>query len=46
VQQMRNERAAGLRRVYLGEILKEHPPVLNEFALTNLISEQPAAPAK
>ncbi len=46
VQQMRSERAAALRRAYLGELLKEHPPVLNEFALTNLISEQPAAPAK
>jgi peptidylprolyl isomerase len=46
VQQMRNERAAALRRAYLGELLKEHPPVLNEFALSNLVSEQPAAPAK
>jgi peptidylprolyl isomerase len=46
VQQMRNERAAGLRRAYLGELLKEHPPVLNEFALSNLVNEQPAGPAK
>ena len=45
-EQMRNERAAGLRRVYIGELLKEHPPVLNEFALSNLVNEQPAAPAK
>jgi peptidylprolyl isomerase len=46
VQQMRSERAAALRRVYVGELLKEHPPVLNEFALGNLLSEQPAAPAR
>ena len=45
VQQMRNERAGALRRAYIAELLKEHPPVLNEFALTNLLSEQPA-PAK
>jgi parvulin-like peptidyl-prolyl isomerase len=46
VQQMRSERAAALRRTYLGDLLKEHPPVLNEFALTNLLSEQPPAPAR
>jgi peptidylprolyl isomerase len=45
VLQMRNERAAALRRAYLAELLKQHPPVLNEFALSNLLSEQstPAA---
>lgn len=46
VQQMRNERAAALRRAYLAELLKEHPPVLNEFALTNLLSEQPPGSAR
>jgi peptidylprolyl isomerase len=44
VQQMRNERATALRRAYLAELLKEHPPVVNEFALSNLLAEQtPAA---
>lgn len=37
VQQMRNERATVLRRAYLGELLKQHPPVLNELALSNLL---------
>jgi parvulin-like peptidyl-prolyl isomerase len=42
--QMRNERATALRRAYLAELLKEHPPVLNELALSNLLLEQtPAA---
>ena len=44
VQQIRNERATALRRAYLGELLKDHPPVLNELALSNLLQEQaPAA---
>jgi parvulin-like peptidyl-prolyl isomerase len=46
VQQLRNDRAAALRRAYMAEVLKEHPPVLNEFALNGLLSEQPAAAAK
>jgi parvulin-like peptidyl-prolyl isomerase len=37
VQQMRTERATALRRAYLAELLKQHPPVLNELALSNLI---------
>lgn len=37
VQQMRAERAAMLRRAYLGELLKQHPPVVNELALSNLL---------
>jgi parvulin-like peptidyl-prolyl isomerase len=37
VQQMRTERAAALRRAYLTELLKQHPPVLNELALSNLL---------
>jgi peptidylprolyl isomerase len=36
VQQMRSERAALLRRAYLAEVQKQHPPVLNELALSNL----------
>jgi peptidylprolyl isomerase len=36
-QQMRKERAAALRRGYLAELLKQHPPVLNELALSNLL---------
>ncbi|MGY3450492.1 peptidylprolyl isomerase [Bradyrhizobium sp. USDA 4353] len=43
VQQMRNERAAALRRAYLTEIVKQHPPVINELALSNLLSEQVSA---
>jgi hypothetical protein len=41
VQQMRNERAAMLRRAYLAELLKQHPPVLNELALSNLLDSSP-----
>ena len=37
VQQMRTERAAMLRRAYLAELLKQHPPILNELALSNLL---------
>ena len=37
VQQMRVERAAALRRAYLAEMLKQHPPVLNELALSSLL---------
>jgi PPIC-type PPIASE domain len=37
VQQMRTERANALRRAYLAELLKQHPPVLNELALSNLL---------
>jgi parvulin-like peptidyl-prolyl isomerase len=37
VQQMRNERANMMRRGYLAELLKQHPPVLNELALSNLL---------
>jgi peptidylprolyl isomerase len=36
VQQMRTERAGLLRRTYLGELQKQHPPVLNELALSGL----------
>jgi len=44
VQQIRNERATALRRAYVGELLKDHPPVLNELVLSNLLQEQ--VPAK
>ena len=37
VQRMRNERATAMRRSYLAELLKQHPPVLNELALSNLL---------
>jgi parvulin-like peptidyl-prolyl isomerase len=37
VEQMRTERATMLRRAYLAELLKQHPPVLNELALSNLL---------
>jgi parvulin-like peptidyl-prolyl isomerase len=36
VLQMRSERATLLRRAYLAEVQKRHPPVLNELALFNL----------
>lgn len=43
-QQLRNERAAVLRRAYLAELLKQNPPVINELALSGLIGGQtPAA---
>jgi hypothetical protein len=34
---MRSERATMMRRAYLAELLKEHPPILNELALSNLL---------
>ena len=46
VLQMRNERAQALRRAYMAELLKQHPPVLNEFALSNLLNEQPSPAAR
>lgn len=36
VQQMRTERAASIRRAYLAQLLKQHPPVINELALSKL----------
>ena len=36
VQQIRTERAQLLRRTYLSELQKQHPPVLNELALSSL----------
>lgn len=41
VQQMRVERAKMLRQAYLGELIKRNPPVLNEIALSKVLSEQP-----
>ncbi len=43
VQQMRAERAKMLRQAYLGELIKRNPPVLNEIALSKVLSEQPRA---
>lgn len=37
VQQMRSERATVLRRAYLAELQRQHPPVLNEMALSGLL---------
>jgi peptidylprolyl isomerase len=37
VQQMRTERASAMRRAYLAELLKQHPPILNELALSTLL---------
>jgi peptidylprolyl isomerase len=39
VQQMRTERATMNRRAYVAQLLQQHPPMLNEFALTNLLSK-------
>ena len=36
-QQMRAERSSLLRRAYVAELLKQHPPVINEIALSNLL---------
>lgn len=36
-QQMRTERAGALRRAYVAELVKQHPPVVNEIALSNLL---------
>jgi peptidylprolyl isomerase len=43
VQQMRAERAKMLRQAYLGELIKRNPPVLNEIALSKVLSEQTRA---
>jgi parvulin-like peptidyl-prolyl isomerase len=43
VQQMRSERAAAQRRAYIAELLKQHPPVINELALSNLLGDQASA---
>jgi peptidylprolyl isomerase len=40
VQQMRAERATMLRRAYLADLLKQHPPAVNELALSKLLGEQ------
>ncbi|MCA6124965.1 peptidylprolyl isomerase [Bradyrhizobium sp. WSM 1704] len=37
VQQIRSERSSIMRRAYLAELLKQHPPVLNELALSSLL---------
>ncbi|XUM23394.1 hypothetical protein ACRAVF_08620 [Bradyrhizobium oligotrophicum S58] len=39
-QRIRNERVAALRRAYLAELLKQHPPEINEMALSSLLSDQ------
>lgn len=36
VQQMRAERAGMLRRAYLADLQRQHPPVLNELALSTM----------
>src|SRR5262249_49344358 len=41
VQQMRNERSTLMRRAYMAELLKQNPPVLNEFAISNLLDRSP-----
>jgi peptidylprolyl isomerase len=41
VQQMRAERAAMMRRAYLAEVAKEHPPIINELALSTLFDNSP-----
>jgi parvulin-like peptidyl-prolyl isomerase len=37
-QQMRAERATLLRRAFVAELLKQHPPMVNEFALSNVLA--------
>lgn len=41
IQQIRGERAKALRQTYLAELLRQHPPVLNELALSALIDKTP-----
>ena len=36
VQQMRSERSAMMRRAYIAEVQKQHPPIINELALSSL----------
>ena len=43
VQQMRTERAAALRRAYIAELQKQHPPAINELALSKLLGERTPA---
>ena len=40
VQQMRAEHATAMRRAYLAELLKQHPPAVNELALSKMLGEQ------
>jgi peptidylprolyl isomerase len=40
-ERMREERSAALRRAYLGKLLDQSPPVINELALSRLL-EKPA----
>ena len=40
VQRIRNERAAALRRAYLADLLKQHPPEISEMALSGLLGDQ------
>jgi peptidylprolyl isomerase len=42
VQQMRAERSAGARRSYIAQLMQQHPPVLNEFALSTLFAGKAA----
>jgi peptidylprolyl isomerase len=41
IQQMRNERAAALRRAFIADLVNKNPPILNEFALSKLIETPP-----
>ncbi len=43
VQQMRAERAKALRQAYLADLIRRNPPVLNEIALSKVLSEQAAS---
>ncbi len=43
VQQMRAERATAIRRGYIAELLKQHPPAINELALSKMLGDQPPA---
>ncbi len=41
VQQMRAERATAIRRGYIAELLKQHPPAINELALSKCLAINP-----
>jgi parvulin-like peptidyl-prolyl isomerase len=46
VQRIRNERAAALRRSYLTDLLKQHPPEINEMALSGLLGDRTSSSAR
>jgi peptidylprolyl isomerase len=44
-QRMRDERAAANRRAYLGKLIEQSPPAINELALSKVLAEPGQKPA-